>query len=340
MRILKKLLLVLVVAVVALAGIGMLLPRQVRVERSAVINAPAATIHTLASGYKLFNKWSPWYERDPQAKYTYEGPDSGVGAKMSWASENKDVGSGSQEVTESQAPDKVKVKLNFGDGGTAWSDWAIVADAAGTKVTWGCDIDMGAGPVGRWFGPMMDKWIGTDYEKGLANLKTFAESLPKDDFAGLAVEQIEAAPQTVAFVNAACAKDDKAIAETIGASYAKVGQFMAKNGLKQAAAVQTINHKYDDSGYQFDAAIPVDHAPEKEIPADSPVQVKQTYAGKALKVVHKGSYHNMESTYRQMIAYMAAHGYEGAASPWDEYVSDPGNTPEPELLTNIVWPIK
>ena len=340
MRILKKLLLVIVVVVVALAGIGMFLPRNVHVERSTVINAPPATVFALVNGYKMFNKWSPWSMRDPQAKYTYEGPEFGVGAKFLWASEKSDVGTGSQEIVESRPPEAVKVKLDFGGQGTAISDWALAPEAGGTKTTWSCDIDMGAGPVGRYFGLMMDKWIGADYAKGLENLKAVAEALPKDDFAGLRVEQIEAQPLTVAFVSTTSAKDNAAIAAVIGASYVKVGQFMTKNGLKQAAAVQTINHKYDDSGYQFDAAIPVDHAPEKEVPSDSPVQVKQTYSGKALKVVHKGAYQNMETTYRQMVAYMAAHGYEGAASPWDEYVSDPGETPEPELVTNIVWPIK
>lgn len=340
MRILKKLLLVVVVVVAALAGIGMLLPRNVHVERTAVINAPPATVFALVDGYRMFNKWSPWSERDLAAKYTWAGPEFGVGAKFSWTSDKPDVGSGSQEIVESRPPEAVKVKLDFGAQGTAWSDWKLVPDAGGTQTTWSCDVDMGAGPVGRWFGLMMDKWIGTDYAKGLENLKTFAESLPRDDFAGLDVQQIDATPLTVAFVPAASPKDDKAIAAAIGSSYAKVGQFMAKNGLRQAAAPQTINHKFDDSGYQFDAAIPVDHAPAKEVPADSPVQVKQTYAGKALKVVHKGPYHSMETTYRQLVAYMAAHGYEEAASPWDEYVSDPGNTPEPELVTNIVWPIK
>lgn len=340
MGILKKLLLLIVIVVVALAGIGMLLPRNVHVERSTVINAPAATVFTLVNGYKQFNKWSPWFDRDPDAKYTWEGPETGVGAKMTWASEKSDVGSGSQEVVESRPSEAVKVKLDFGEQGVAYSTWALAPEGEGTKVTWGMDADMGAGPVGRYFGLMMDKWVGADYEKGLSGLKTFAEALPKDDFAGLQVETIEATPVTVAFVPATASKDVGEIALAIGTSYAKVGQFMAKNGLKQASAPQTINHKWDEGGYQFDAAIPVDHAPEKEIPADSPVQVKQTYAGKALKVVHKGSYQTMETTYRQMVAYMAAHGYEAAASPWDEYVTDPGNTPEPELITNIVWPIK
>jgi hypothetical protein len=94
-RAVVKLLLILVV----LTGIvGIFLPSSVHVERSAVIQAPQATIYVLIDGFENFNRWSPWYERDPNADYTYEGPQRGVGAKMSWSSEQREVGSGSQEI--------------------------------------------------------------------------------------------------------------------------------------------------------------------------------------------------------------------------------------------------
>jgi hypothetical protein len=34
---------------------------------------------------------------------------------------------------------------------------------------------MGVNPVGRWMGLMMDRWVGADYERGLANLKALVE---------------------------------------------------------------------------------------------------------------------------------------------------------------------
>ena len=49
MSTLKKIVLALVGLVVLLAGIGLLLPRQVHVERSIVINAPRATVFALAA---------------------------------------------------------------------------------------------------------------------------------------------------------------------------------------------------------------------------------------------------------------------------------------------------
>jgi hypothetical protein len=67
--ILKKIVLALVVLIVLLAAVGMLLPRNVHVERSIVIDAPAATVFALLDGYKQFNKWSPWAVYDPNAKH-------------------------------------------------------------------------------------------------------------------------------------------------------------------------------------------------------------------------------------------------------------------------------
>jgi effector-binding domain-containing protein len=340
MRILKKIVLFAVVLVGLLAGIGMLLPRKVHVERAIDIGAPQATVFALVDGYKMFNRWSPWHPLDPDAKYTYEGPDFGVGAKMSWASEKKELGSGSQRVIESRPPEQVQVALDFGDGGGGISQWDLTPEAGGTHVVWSVDVDMGAGPVGRWFGLLMDRFIGNDYEKGLAGLKTVAESLPGTDFGALAVEAIEAKPVTVAFIPATSKRDDAAIASAIGAAYGQVATFMKKNALQQAGAAMTVCNRLDDAVYEFDAAIPVDRAPAKEVPADSPVKVRTTYAGRALKAVHKGSYHGLEHTYRQLEAWTAAHGYDAAGPAWEEYVSDPGNTAEADLITNIYMPVK
>jgi effector-binding domain-containing protein len=340
MRILKKVVLFAVILVVLLAGIGMLLPRNVHVERATTIAAPPATVFALVNGYRMFNRWSPWHGLDPEAKYAYEGPDTGVGASMSWASEKSNMGTGSQKIVESRPHELVRVALDFGAQGGANAKWDLAPEGVGTHVVWSVDVDMGAGPVGRWFGLLMDRFIGNDYEKGLAGLKTLAESLPRTDFAGLAVESVEVRQVTVAFIPAASKKDNEAIAAAIGGAYGQVGRFMKANGLRQAGAPLTVCNKLDESVYEFDAAIPVDRVPEKEVPADSPVKVRTTYAGKAFKAVHKGAYHGLEQTDRQLEAWTAAHGYDAAGPAWEEFVSDPGDTAEADLVTHIYMPVK
>jgi effector-binding domain-containing protein/uncharacterized protein YndB with AHSA1/START domain len=340
MAVLKKALIALVVIVAVLAAVGLMLPRQVHVERSATIAAPRATVFALLNSYKRFNEWSPWAGLDPNARYTYSGPEAGVGAGMSWVGDPKKVGSGSQEILESQPYERVKTALDFGDQGKATAEFALVKEGDATRVTWGFDTDLGMNPVGRYFGLMFDGMIGKDYEKGLAGLKTLAEGLPKADFEGLAPERVEVSPVTVAYVEAISSKDENAIAAAIGGGYAEVQRFMRAQGLKGSGAPITINTKRDDAGYAFDAAVPVDRAPAKEPPAGARVKVKQTYGGKALKVVHKGAYREMAGTYDKLFAYAAAHGLEQNGPPWDEYVTDPASTPEAELITNVYLPVK
>src|SRR5512133_1255803 len=113
-----KLLKGLFVAVVALIAIfvlvGFFLPKVATVERSATIAASPATIYGLADGFSRFNEWSPWASLDPATKYTYTGPERGVGARMEWASDNPDVGRGSQEVIAVEPDRSVTSALDLG----------------------------------------------------------------------------------------------------------------------------------------------------------------------------------------------------------------------------------
>ncbi|GAB4519716.1 MAG: K(+)-transporting ATPase subunit F [Parvularculaceae bacterium] len=175
-----------VAAVLAAAAIivGHMMPRRIKVSRSAVIDAPAERIFSLISDYKEFNRWSPWAEKDPNTVYDYDGEAGQIGHRMSWKSDHKHVGSGAQEIMLAEAPSRLRVKLDFGKQGTAEAQFDLKpAGAGGVEVTWTLDADMDASgkllgviPVGRFMGPMMDKWVGADYEAGLAKLKTVAES--------------------------------------------------------------------------------------------------------------------------------------------------------------------
>ena len=340
MRILKRVALLVLALVALLTEIGFLLPRHEHVERATVITAPPSTVFALVNSYRNFNKWSPWHAIDPNTQYAYEGPEIGVGAKMSWKADARTVGSGSQEIVESRAPELVKTSLDFGGQGKAAAQFRLAPEGGGTRVVWSMDTDMGASPVGRYFGLMMESIVGKDYEKGLQGLKVLAEGLPKTDFAGIKVEPVTTSAVTVAYVAARSTRNEPEIATAIGAAYAQVGRFMRARGLSQAGPPIVINTKWDDSGYEFDAAIPLDRAPVGDPAADAQVKVRQTYAGKALKVVHAGAYHGLAGTYEKLAAYMAAYGYEASGSPWDEYVTDPGRNADADLRINIYMPVR
>ncbi len=162
-------------AIALLIAIAYILPGKVHVQRQTVIQAAPADVFQLVNGFENFNQWSPWYERDPDGDYKIEGPATGVGARMIWASEKPDVGSGSQEIVESVEDKLVRTKLDFGDMGNADAFFEIEPEGEHTKLVWGFDTDLGLNPVSRYFGLMFDSWIGADYEHGLAKLKTLVE---------------------------------------------------------------------------------------------------------------------------------------------------------------------
>jgi len=175
MRILKRIItFVFILGVVFVVG-GMLLPRNVNVARSIEIDAPPEVVFPHVNSLKAAAEWSPWLGLDPSAQLTYEGPDEGVGAKLAWASEHPNVGNGSQEIVASEDNARVETALDFGQMGTATASYVLVEKDGGTEITWDLGMDMGMGPMGRWFGLMMDGQVGPDYETGLQNLKALVE---------------------------------------------------------------------------------------------------------------------------------------------------------------------
>ena len=165
--------LIITVAIIIVGG-SFLLPAEAVVTRSAEIAAPPEKVFAIVGDLKRLHEFSPWQELDPNAKYNFEGPPTGVGQKMTWSSENPDVGSGSQTITEYDPPRRIASDLDLGPRGKALVTWDLEPSGAGTKATWGFHSRLD-GIAARWFGLFFDSRIGADYDKGLAKLKTIAE---------------------------------------------------------------------------------------------------------------------------------------------------------------------
>ena len=176
MSILKRLLLVLVLLVGALVLCGFLLPASTHVERSVSIARPPADVFAMLNSYRRFNEWSPWHGLDPNTTYVYEGPAEGVGAGMRWSSEQSNVGKGRQTIVESVTNEKIGTRLEFEGQNDALATFTLSAEGDGTRVVWSFETEHGKNPISRWFGLMLDRWVGGDFARGLAKLKTVLEN--------------------------------------------------------------------------------------------------------------------------------------------------------------------
>lgn len=165
----------LAVLAVALLAIGFLLPSHFRVERSVEINAPADRIYALLVAPGEWKRWTVWNRRDPAMKMEYGGPQAGVGARWSWRSETE--GNGEMEFTEAVPNQRIGYKLTFPEFGMQSNGvLAITPTGNSQRVSWTNEGEMGSSPINRWFGLLMDRMVGKDFEAGLTNLKQLAEA--------------------------------------------------------------------------------------------------------------------------------------------------------------------
>jgi effector-binding domain-containing protein len=126
--------------------------------------------------------------------------------------------------------------------------------------------------------------------------------------------------------------------ETITGGFKTVNAAIAKAGIKANGPLMTIYTSTDDTGFQFQAAVPVEKAPT--LAADSGVTVGTSPAGKALKFVHRGSYDAMDSTYEAITNYLDEKQLEAKDLFIEQYMKDPLTTPEDDLVIEVYVPLK
>lgn len=337
MKILKKVLLVLVILVGLILVIGLLAPREVKMERSTTIDASPSSVYEEISSLKKSNKWSPWFKIDPEGTtYNFSGPDQGVGNKMEWSSEHPDVGSGSQEIVEAVDSKKIRTELYFGGfDEPAYADFILTEDGTGTNVSWTFEGDMGGNPVNKIFGLMMDSFLGPVYEEGLANLKSRVESKP--------VFSVEISEMDMEPINYLAIREtfDMTNPETIGPRmeeiYGQLFGYIETNGVMGAGMPMSVYFTNTETEWEADVAVPV--ADTGDV-SDDNIVAGQTVGGKAVRGIHMGDYYKLNDTHNQVLAYIQFNGLEINGPGYEVYVSDPAEADTAQWRTDVYYPVK
>lgn len=174
----KKLLGLIVIIAGVAGGYIAMQPSEFRVERTASINAPASVVFAKINDLREWKTWDPWAALDPNQQVTFEGPAAGQGAIVRWSSENKDVGTGVATITESAAPESIKVDLELLKPYAGKYDMAFALKDTGgaTDVTWSMSGEKGFVQKAMSLVFNCEQMAGDQFEKGLALLKTQAET--------------------------------------------------------------------------------------------------------------------------------------------------------------------
>ncbi|WP_296224567.1 SRPBCC family protein [Ralstonia sp. UBA689] len=174
---LKIIAIVIAVAIVAILGFAATRPGSFRVQREIDIKATPEKVFALIDDFHHWTAWSPWEKLDLAMKRTYGGPTNGKGTNYAWEGSSK-VGAGRMEIVDTASPGRIQIQLDFLKPFEAHNTAEFTLKPAGdlTHVTWAM---FGPSPfISKVMGLLfsMDAIVGKDFEAGLANLKSAAES--------------------------------------------------------------------------------------------------------------------------------------------------------------------
>lgn len=163
------------VIIAIILGLAAMQPSEFRIVRTIAIKAPPEKIMPLISDFHQWGGWSPWEKMDPTMVRTHSGAPSGKGAIYHWKGNDK-VGEGQMEILDVTA-NKVGIKLDFLSPFEAHNMADFKLDAKGDTTTVSWTMSGPSNFVTKVMGVFvsMDKMVGPDFEKGLANMKAVAE---------------------------------------------------------------------------------------------------------------------------------------------------------------------
>jgi uncharacterized protein YndB with AHSA1/START domain len=154
-------------------------PAAFRITRSGSFAAPPSAVFAQVNDFHNWEEWSPWAKLDLAAKKTFEGPPSGVGTVFTWSGNNQ-VGEGTMTLTESKPDELIRINIDFRRPfkATNAAEFTFKTEGNQTSVSWSMSGQRNF--IFKAFGLFMnmDKLIGKDFEKGLAQLKAVVEKTP------------------------------------------------------------------------------------------------------------------------------------------------------------------
>ena len=151
------------------------------------------------------------------------------------------------------------------------------------------------------------------------------------------IEVTTLTPQiAVAIKRTAVTMDD--IPEIIGEICPKLLAYIGEQGKEITGApyLAYMNANEDYSKFDIEWGFPI----AEPISVSGEMYMSKTYEGKAITAIHKGSYSTMDETYTLIMDYASANELESTGVTYDYYFNDPDETPESELLTQVVFPIR
>ena len=302
------------------------------VSRSITIDSSSEKVFPILNNLNTWKEWSPWLIMESGVNVTVADDNK----YYEW--EGKRVGSGNMKITAEDENSSVDYDLNFL---TPWKSEAKVrfileGDGDQTKVTWTMVSSLPWYMF--WMVGMMDSWVGMDYERGLKMLKEYTET-------GEILSQLEWKGESefegtkYVGVKTTCGMNE--IGEKMMVDFGKLETIAKKHANIATGVGYTIYHDWNMRKKEttYTACIGL-----TEIPADLPdgYESGEIPATKVYTLRHIGKYDHLGNAWSTMMNMGRGKEFKQnkKIDPFEVYVSDPQQTEEKGLITDVVFPVK
>ncbi len=318
---------------------------KMNISRSIEINVSIDEVYAQLNQFADWRAWSPWLIMEPEAKL-----DISSDAKYyEW--EGSRVGSGNMKVVDEQPNSKIEYELYFLK---PWKSFAKVKfelqelntsiesthdenhGLSSTRVTWSMESNL---PFFMFFmKSMMEAFVGSDYERGLAMLKVYLETgnIPFSlEFSG---ETRFGGCRFIAIKNQCDITD---VGNKMKNDFDVISSYIENYPELVNGPAFSIYHDWNlvKGSVAYTSGVPVNNIPS-DLPSNfetgeiAPIQV--------YKVIHKGPYQYLGNAWSTIYAMERNKEFKKNKHfhPFELYLNNPMDVSENELITEICFPVK
>jgi len=330
-----------IIGLVILFFLGAFLgPKKYKVSRSIEINAPISEVWNQVSLYNNWKNWSPWIGVDPRAKYTLEGKDGEIGTMYRWKGDPNKTGRGSMETLKKIKDQEFSYNLVFLEPYEMEAKGAFYLSKKDNKtlVEWTSRGDIPFMQRTMMLFSNVEDMIGPSFESGLLKMKDFLEGRIVAGDGN--IEKYTVTEIIFESRNYLGNKQETSIAEVMKQSFYQnnfktIGEYVAENKIPVTGPPATITWEWNENDstctiapvFTVDKSVTIDGKVMKNYPVKSQ---------KALLVKYYGNYTEMHDAHFAIENYMQMHKLSNSLVI-EEYVNDPSEVEEKDLLTNIYY---
>lgn len=341
-----------IVAALYLA-VALLLPSERHLSEKIETNRKMTIVFDSLNSLRRFKAWNPLVLRDPRVQLNYSGPESGVGARLDYVSQNDQLGKGSWEITESVPREKVTYKIDDIERGsdkvTSFKFKPTGRNNRNVEITQTYSVDYGWDLIGRYAGLYVARHVGDDMKLGLSRIVSMLAAVPNVDYAVAGTKMttpkmVQQPAEDLLYVVAGnVERGNSQIQASLTANTEWIRRVMEANDLEAAGPLRVITTDLGRETYNFDVAQPVRKKGGGEVgkvDLQGPVLFVQTKPRKVAMASYTGYMAELEAVRNALRAWSLTAGYEITDRAYESYKSGIATSFTENGEFDVYWPLK